>query len=188
MKIDPIIVAFIALAGVIISALISKLISGRTLYINAVTVERSKWIDRLRENIATCSGHLRTLSYLTEVAEIRAAVVPINLAEQDALVKEINKLISLISLQLNPFGEIDRNIISILARMPALANSRSGEKLRTADDLLIKHSQWLLKTEWEKVKSETRGFVLRRWAAIKACCHIHRYRQFCKSAGSLSAL
>src|SRR3990172_6349073 len=104
MKLDPIIVAFIALAGVILSALISKLISGRTLYVNAVTVERSKWIDKLRENIATCSGYLRTLSYQTEVADIRATVAPISLAEQDALVKEINKLISLLSLQLNPLA------------------------------------------------------------------------------------
>jgi hypothetical protein len=51
--------------------------------------------------------------------------------------------------------------------MPALANSRNGEKLRIADDLLIKHSQWLLKSEWEKVKSETRGFVLKRWVRSK---------------------
>jgi hypothetical protein len=61
------------------------------------------------------------------------------------LVEKINRLISLVSLQLNPFGEIDKNILTILAKMPALAGSPNGQKLRIADELLIKHSQWLLK-------------------------------------------
>jgi hypothetical protein len=53
MNVDvTIIAAIIALGGVVVSSFISKLISGRTLYINAVTVERSKWIDKLRDNIA----------------------------------------------------------------------------------------------------------------------------------------
>jgi hypothetical protein len=146
MNVDvTIIAAIIALGGVVVSSFISKLISGRTLYINAVTVERSKWIDKLRDNIAKCSGDLRTLSYKVEAAYARIAVAPVNLQEQDDLVEKINRLISLVSLQLNPFGEIDKNILTILAKMPALAGSPNGQKLRIADELLIKHSQWLLK-------------------------------------------
>jgi hypothetical protein len=108
--------------------------------------------------------------------------------EQDALVEKTNMFISLIRLQLNPFGEIDKNILTILARMPALAQSPDGQKLRVADDLLIKHSQWLLKAEWEKVKAETRGIVLRQWAVIQAHRRTRMYRTFCKAEGSLAKL
>jgi hypothetical protein len=193
MGVDPTITAaIIALVGVIISALtsafVSKWISGRTLYINSVTVERSKWIDKLRENIAKCSGDLRSLSYKVEAAYARISVAPVRLQEQDELVEKINMLISLISLQLNPFGEIDKNILAILARMPTLAQSPDGRKLRVADELLIKHSQWLLKAEWEKVKSETKGIILRVWAAMNAHRHLCRYRAFCEGEGSLAKL
>lgn len=185
---STIVAAIIAVAGVMISALISKFISSRTLYINAVTVERSKWINKLRDNIAQCSGDLRTLSYKVGAAYGRIDLVPLRIDEHDALVEKINTLISLVSLQLNPFNEIDKNILTILAKMPALAGSPNGQKLRIADELLIKHSQWLLKAEWEKVKSETRGIVLRVWAKIKARWHRRRYRDFCKSDGNLTKL
>jgi hypothetical protein len=183
-----IISAVIAFAGVIISAVVSKLTSGRSLYINAVTVERSKWIEKLRNNIATCSGDLRTLSYKMERTLAMSRVAPINLHEQDPLVQKINILISLVSLQLNPSGEIDKNIIKILAEMPALAGSPYGQRRRTADELLIGHSQWLLKAEWEKVKAESRGIILRGCATIRAHYHLRRYRKFCRAEGPLSLL
>ena len=63
-----------------------------------------------------------------EAAYARIAVAPVNLQEQDDLVEKINRLISLVSLQLNPFGEIDKNILTILAKMPALAGSPNGQK------------------------------------------------------------
>lgn len=47
-----IIVAVIALVGVMTTAIASLLVSRRSTYLNAVTVERSKWIDKLRTNIA----------------------------------------------------------------------------------------------------------------------------------------
>jgi hypothetical protein len=50
--------AVIAVSGVILSAFVSALISRRTNYFNAVTVERSKWIDKLRNNISDCVGSL----------------------------------------------------------------------------------------------------------------------------------
>jgi hypothetical protein len=53
---------------------------------------------------------------------------------------------------------------------------------------LIKHFQWLLKAEWEKVKSETKGTILRVWAVINAHRHLCRYRAFCEGEGSLAKL
>jgi hypothetical protein len=163
--------ACIALIGVLLSAIISLLISGRNLFVNTVTIERSKWIEKLRQNIASCSGLLRTLSY-------KAAAGNFTAAEREEYIQKVNRLISLIPLQLNPFGEIDQTILSLLESMPALAEQQDGARLRTADDKLIKHSQWLLKAEWEKVKYEPRWWLSRWYGRAKARCHLTRYRRF----------
>jgi len=45
--------------------------------------------------------------------------------------------------------------LSLLDRLPYLSESAQRHPLlRRGDDLLIAHSQWLLKDEWEKVKRE----------------------------------
>ena len=58
-------VALIALSGVLISALIAFISARHSLYINSVTVERSKWINALRTNIADFSKSIRTFHYKT---------------------------------------------------------------------------------------------------------------------------
>lgn len=99
---------------------------------------------------------------------------------------EINNLISLIRLQLNPFGPIERQVAAILEKMPTLADEKDGAKLRKADDLLIAHSRWLLKAEWEKVKYEARGPLIRPFLSVKQKWFLRRYRQFCAGEGCLN--
>jgi hypothetical protein len=123
---DPTKVALIALAGVVISAFVAWLTALKRLYVNAVTVERSKWINALRENIAAFSGKLRTLSH-------RAEAESLDDEARIAAITEINNLISLIHLQLNPHGTIERNIATILERMPGLAERADGAALRRED-------------------------------------------------------
>ena len=176
-----IIAAFLAFVGVILTTLVTLLNARRSLYVNAVTTERSRWINSLRENISAFSGKLRTLSYNATLGDIPKD-------EHKKIISDVNTLISLIRLQLNPFGEIDGNIMQLLEKMPALAEKPNGETLRTADDLLIRHSQWLLKAEWEKVKYETRGIVLKSIGAVKARCHLARYRSFARGDGAFSKL
>jgi len=175
---DPTKVALIALCGVVISALVAWLTALRGQYVSAVTVERSKWINALRENIASFSGKLRTLSFRAETKnrDDQARI---------AAVTEINNLISLIHLQLNPHGTIERNIATILERMPALAEKADGAALRKEDRLLIAHCQWLLKAEWEKVKYEAR-LLTRPWLLIKRMLYHCSYRRFCRNAGRLT--
>ncbi len=172
-------VAIISLCGVIISAFIAWLIASKALYVNAVTVERSKWINALRENIASVSGKLRTLSF-------RAEANILDDPTRTAAIAEINNLISLIYLQLNPFGTIERNIVIILERMPGLAERQNGAQLRQEDNLLIRHCQWLLKAEWEKVKYEANWFLLRPWLWLKRQWYLCRYRRFCRNEGNIN--
>ena len=171
-------VALIALCGVIISAFVAWLTALRGQYVNAVTVERSKWINALRENIASFSGALRTLSFRAETKQLDHS------AKVEAIA-EINKLISLIHLQLNPHGTIENNIATILEQMPALAEKADGTALRQRDKLLIAHCQWLLKAEWEKVKYETR-WLMRPWLRIKMQYYLCRYHHFSRNRGRIA--
>lgn len=170
-------VALIALCGVVLSAFVAWLVALRGQYVNAVTVERSKWINALRENIASFSGKLRTLSFRAERGAIDEQT-------RVAAIGEINELISLIHLQLNPHGRIEKNIAKILERMPALAERADGAALRNEDKRLIAHCQWLLKAEWERVKYEAR-WLTRPWLLIKRRWYLCRYRKFCRDAGRL---
>jgi hypothetical protein len=174
---DPTQVALIALCGVVITALIAWLNARKALYVNAVTVERSKWINALRENIAAFSGKLRTLSFRVETH---------SLDEQTRMtaVAEINNLISLIHLQLNPHGAIEQNIARFLERLPSLAERADGATLRREDRRFIAHSQWLLKGEWEKIKYEARGPLVRPWLLVKRQWYLLRYRQFSRNDGA----
>src|ERR1700730_2791137 len=114
---EPISVAVIALAGVVIAAIISALIafvtSRKALYVNAVTVERSKWIEKLRNNIATYAAAAHGLFYKakTEDWEKGASV------EYFAQLRELQNLKSQLKLQLNPKSEIDTNIITLVDRL-----------------------------------------------------------------------
>lgn len=180
-KADPTTVsAVIAVSGVILSALVSSLISGRANYLNAVTVERSKWIERLRNNISDCIG---LLGYLN----LRMSIDPefdID-SEHNDLVKKIETIVATIKLQLNPNAPIDSNIVALLGALPTLAIA-PDESYRDAERLLIRHSQFLLKEEWEKVKYEALGPARYLGAWYMRRQRARLYEQFCSGEGSIA--
>jgi hypothetical protein len=75
-----------------------------------------------------------------------------------ALLKEIDKLRHLIRLQLNPDPEahLDREIEKLIIKVPSLTHELKQDELKESLDELIVTSQNLLKTEWEKVKEESK--------------------------------
>jgi hypothetical protein len=152
-----------------LSAEIAALNSARSVYSTAVTTERSKWINALRENIASLSGNLRTLSYNA------ATTAPDPEIKKNA-VRDVNKLISLIALQLNPFGVIEGNIRALIDKLPSLADRSDTSLLRKYDTLLIEHSRWLLKAEWNKVKAEAAGTD----HSAAELQYLDEYKQFCE--------
>ena len=155
----PVFVAMIALIGAVAGALTSYRIAGRSVYINSITAERSKWIGTLRENIASYSGILAQL----QLRVVRHGMKNGELQTENAVLEkleEMNHVVSLIQLQLNPWGTIDRNIL-ILLRKIVVRKGTDPQIIESADRLLIEHSQWLLKAEWEKVKYEAHGPIYR---------------------------
>jgi hypothetical protein len=164
---EPLLVAIIALAGVLISAIISALIafvtSRKALYVNAVTVERSKWIEKLRNNLAMYSGLAHSVFFKAKLEDWAEGGK--SSPEYYALIRQLQDLRSLLKLQLNPKGKIDQNIIILIDQIYDLSRTWTfGPQLAEGERLLVLHSQFLLKAEWEKVKSEARG----PWRAISS--------------------
>jgi hypothetical protein len=185
MSSEPISVALIALSGVVVAAILSALIafvtSRKALFVNAVTVERSKWIEKLRNNIATYSAATHGLFYKAKTEDWEKGASP----EYFVQLREIQDLKLQLKLQLNPKGEIDANIILLVDRLYNLARKWTvGLDLEVTEHLLIQHAQWLLKAEWEKVKTEARGplsHLIAKWAERR---YLAEYRELAKRQSS----
>ncbi len=146
--------SFIALIGVIISAIISIIISRRSSFITAVTAERSKWIDKLRENIAELLG---------TCGAMRLALPDVTSGEARGRREKADRLIALITMQLNPGNLIDANMIGLLPLFATRTESQD-EDYRGLEKAFVRHAQFLLKEEWEKVKFEAMGLLSKpRW-------------------------
>jgi hypothetical protein len=179
-----IIAAVIAFLGVVISATISLSISRRASYLTSVTAERSKWIDKLRNNIADLLGLCAFMYYKrTYDTSFKYGQSP----DPDELRQKVETLVATIRLQLNPEGTIDQNMIEILKHIVFLAD-RGKNAGFVAQWLLTRHSQWLLKEEWETVKSEAAGWWRRRGIAVKRRQRARAYGVFCGGEGSLKEL
>lgn len=171
-------VAFIALAGTITASWLSFVVSRKTVYLNTVTVERSKWIDKLRRNISnvvTLARDMDIKMYLDNEFCVTNAYLIAS--------KKLTGAMTLVRLQLNPAGHIDSNILSL---MDAIDGSIGSQDYDSLERLIIRHSQWLLKEEWEKVKYESSGFWSRLWSRYKARRRARDYNAFCKTGGAVT--
>jgi hypothetical protein len=106
--------------------------------------------------------------------------------EYFTLLRELQDLRSVLKLQLNPKGEIDQNIILLVDRIYELSRTWTfGSQLAEGERLLVLHAQFLLKAEWEKVKSEARGSL--RWigSKISEFKSAREYRRFASNEGAI---
>lgn len=165
------------LAAAIVAAAVSYLVSRRSIYINSVTVERSKWIGELRSNISILSSQVLSINHILVDGR---TIEHIRSEEFQCQAKEIHRLTSLIKLQLNPFGEIDKHILQIIDDLEQSFQNPTDFSWAGKDYLLIAHAQYLLKAEWEKVKLEAAGPLRKPWLWVKSKLHMRRYRQFVK--------
>jgi hypothetical protein len=120
--------------------------SRRTAFINTVSAERVKWIDKLRENISTFCG----LTYTWQASNLEGKPESLDFE------KQVDRMRHLIRLQLNPAGTHDREIERLLAAIPQLTDKTKVNELHSALNDLVIVSQKLLKEEWDKVKEEAK--------------------------------
>lgn len=116
-------------------------------FILNVTVERNKWLERIRQDISNYCGLTK---FFTRTIKDTFS------DEGKNVLKEIDKLNYMIKLRLNPNGKIDKKILDLLEEIPALTNKTNLCEIDGAINKLIGLSQELLKEEWEKVKKESR--------------------------------
>ncbi|MHA0318788.1 hypothetical protein ACXY7D_09375 [Sphingomonas melonis] len=171
-----IIVAIIGMAGALGGAFSTYIVARRTLYVNTITAERMKWVTLLRTNIALL------ISYLTVIEVAKADRSKVNDDKLFDTFSSMNNIAKTIELQLNPGGVIDKNIIHIINRLYDSTGKGDSTSIKRLTSLLVLHSQWLLKDEWETVKYESRGWLGKANSMFKAWRRSRRYRQFASSA------
>ena len=110
-------------------------LSRRTAFINTVTAERVKWIDKLRENISTFCG----LIYTWQASSLEGKPESLDFE------KQVDRLRHLIRLQLNPAGTHDIEIERLLVAIPQLTDKTKVDELHSALKDLVLVSQKLLK-------------------------------------------
>lgn len=120
-------------------------------FINTVTSQRVKWLEQLRQDIATYCG----LTYTW------CSSPPATETENQEALKQIDRLRHLIPLRLNPSESPDREIISLVTEMPLLTDASRRPDLLESLQKLIHETQTLLKKEWDKVKDEAKDGDLR---------------------------
>lgn len=165
-----------ALIATIVSAVIALIVSKRSSYITAVTAERSKWIDKLRENIAELLG---------VCGAIQVALPEKKSAEVRALMEKADRFSALIMMQLNPRNPIDANMLKLLPRLIDCAQKENSD-YRAIEKAFVLHAQFLLKEEWEKVKRESMSLLS---MSSKSECKLDEerrdrekaYSEFCKT-------
>jgi hypothetical protein len=127
--------------------------SRRTAFVNVVTAERIKWIQKVRENIAL----LCTLSEQW-VRHPNGS----NLAE---LSERLERLKNEVRLQLNPEDAEDQDLERFVLRLPSWTNAITPEDFDTLETLIVGATKRMLKREWDKVKDEAQKGDLRTRAA-----------------------
>ena len=132
--------------------------SRKTAFINTVTSERVKWINKLRENVSEFCG-LTHHWVQTDLSE----------TEANSTLKEIDKLRIYIKLQLNRDDPVDQDLIRIIDKIPEYTHESQKEKLKELINAAVVSTQNLLKVEWERVKLEAkRGEITSRKRSNKA--------------------
>ena len=173
-----------AIISVIISAVVSTIVSRRSTYINAVTTERSKWIEMLRGTIAKMSASADRVVTLRTAGTVDYA----KSVDWATDTQELHRLLSDLMLRLNPTEAEALNLLKAARKLNTAARLHSPQAVILADEIMLRHAQWVLKGEWERVKEEAAGplkaprYWIRGWRRRKA------YKQFLLTDGSLERL
>ncbi|MDP3089042.1 MAG: hypothetical protein Q8N04_00035 [Nitrospira sp.] len=118
----------------------------KTSFINTVTGQRIKWIEQLRQDVASFCG----LTHTWCMSELEGK------PEEAEVLKELDRLRHVIRLRLNPDDTYDRKIAAFLKTIPDLTHSSKRRELLAALEELTSTTQLLIKEEWEKVKAEAK--------------------------------
>lgn len=143
---------YVLAAGIVVTlalgiwnAIVNHQVNRRSTFVNTVTSQRIKWIEQLRQDIASFSG----LTYHWCFSDVEGK------PQEHEIIKELDRLRHVIRLRLNPDGIEDQRIEKLIEEIPRLTDPTNQAKLVDALEALTRATQKLLKDEWEKVKQES---------------------------------
>ena len=117
----------------------------KTHFVDTITAERIKWLEKLRGDISRFSG---LTSFWTK------SLKGIDDEYSRDVLKEIDILRIMIKLRLNPNGKYDKEIITLVDDIPKITDNVDMTELNNKLDELTSASQKLLKEEWDRVRKE----------------------------------
>lgn len=165
-----------------LSALVSYLVARRSVYINAVTAERSKWIEALRGTISKFSGAAGKVSARRRNSDYEKS------QDWASDTEGLQILLSDLTLRLNPTEPEAQNLLRAAKKLNAAARLHTPAAVILANEIMVRHAQWVLKAEWERVKREASSslqapvFWWRKWRRSRA------YAAFLQNDGALGRL
>lgn len=141
-----------ALLAGLVSALVSYLVARRGVYINAVTIERSKWIEALRGTVSKLSGAAFRMLARRDDAKYAGS------ADFAADSQTLRTLLTELTLRLNPREDEAVNLLRAAGKLDQAARLHSSAAVFLANAVMVRHAQWAAKAEWERVKQEASGW------------------------------
>lgn len=140
--------AFITIVTATITARTTAGVASRSVYINSVTAERSKWIDALRRLIADYTGAAERVISRRKDPKYEQS------AEWATDVQSLRTNLSNLKMRLNPREAIAKNLIVAARKVDQAARIHRWADVDLASEIMVRHSQWVLKFEWNRVKME----------------------------------
>lgn len=144
---------YVLAAGVVVTlflgvwnAVVNYRWNQRTSFINTITSQRIKWIEQLRQDIASF-GALMHHGCLADTEKE---------PQEGEMLREAVRLRQVIRLRLNPTMEPDKTIERLVGEIPRQMDSTRQPHLAEALEELTRAAQVLIKQEWEKVKAESK--------------------------------
>ena len=165
-----------------ITARTTASVASRTVYINSVTAERSKWIDALRKSIADYSGAAERL--YARRADPKYA----DSTEWAADVQSLRTHLSALKMRLNPREAMAQNLIDAARKLDQAARIHRWADMELASEIMVRHGQWVLKTEWNRVKLEAASGAEKKRLQCEGKALENDYQEFLKHDGSLDRL
>ena len=135
--------AFVSIIVSVIAAATSFFVARRSVYINSVTAERSKWIDALRRSIAEYSGTAERV-YARQRDKTYA-----DSPEWAADVQSLRTHSSSLKLRLNPREIIAQNFLDAARKLDQAARIYRWADVELANEIMVRHGQWILEVRVE---------------------------------------
>jgi hypothetical protein len=184
---SPVVAAWFTTVGAVIVALISALVSSfvahRSVYINTVTTERSRWIEAMRKIISTYSGAAGKISARRKLDSQYEKS-----ADWASDTENLQKLLSDLTLRLNPTEVEAKHLLTAAKTLDRAARIHSPAAFILANEVMVRHAQWVAKAEWERVKQEASGWLATPIFAWRNLRRQQAYNAFLQTDGSLHRL